>query len=223
VYALALVGQGLNPDSWTGFKTERAKVYDIFEQHTNNAVVLSGDVHDFWALQLHKDGEEEPIGINIVAGGVTANGWGPAVGAAFGPLGENAYNYFEEATKQADPFLQYAGIKDKGFWVIKANATHHVSEAIMINTDQFNPTPTNDALSLTRIAEGALAPYYCDASLVSTAGQKGSLVAQSSCEIEIMAPSNRRRATAAPTKPHANAAVCDCLFEEKIGAQCNCL
>eukprot|EP00962_Isochrysis_galbana_P058052 scaffold30738_cov105-Isochrysis_galbana.AAC.7 len=216
---------GLNPDSWTGFKHERAMLYDILKQHTNNAVVLSGDVHDFWALQLHKDGETEPIGINIVAGGVTANGWGTSVGAAFGPFGQNAYNYFEEATKLADPYLKYAGIKDKGFWVIKANATHHVSEAIMINTDEFNPNPTNDALALTPIVEGVLAPYYCDVSLVSTAGQKGSLVEQAACEIEFMVPSSRRRASSAPTQAqiHPRASPCDCLFEDKLGMQCNCL
>jgi len=223
LHAIGLVGQGWNPDSWTGFKHERAKLYDIFVQHTNNAVVLAGDVHDHFAYQMHKDGQTEPIGINIVAGGVTANGWGGYAGSAFGGLGANAYNYFEESWVQADPYLKYVGVKDKGFWVIKANATHHVSEAIMINTDDLNPTPTNGALSRTPIVEGVLAPYYCDGSLVTTAGQKGSLVKQTACEIEFMAPSSRRRASSAPKQPHARAAVCDCLFEEKIGAQCHCL
>jgi hypothetical protein len=223
VVGLGFYAQSWNADGWSGFKNERAKVYDIIDEHTNNAVVLSGDVHDHWAIQLHKEGEDETIGINIVAGGVTADGWGAAVGGALAGFGDNRYNYFEQAWKNADPFLKYAGLKDKGFWVIKANATHHVSEAICINTDDLNPTPTNGAISLTPIVEGELAPYYCDASLLSTAGERGSLVVQDACEIEFMAPSSRRRAAAAPTQPHANAAVCDCLFEDKIGAQCNCL
>ena len=215
--------QGWNPDSWTGFKHERAMLYDLLDQHTNNAVVLSGDVHDFWAHQMYRDGSEtSPVGINLVAGGVTANGWGSFVGNALSGLGDQRYNYFEEACMLTDPGLKYAGVKDKGFWVIKANATHHVAEAIMINTDDLSPTPTNSALSLSPITDGVLAPYYCDVSLVTTAGQRGSLVKQSSCEIEILAPSSRRRTASTPAKAHPKATVCDCLLEEKIGTACKC-
>ena len=86
------------------------KVYETFKTAANNVVVLSGDVRDSWAYTLHDSGEA--VGVNIVAGGVTANGWGPYVGPTFGPgFGAGAYNLFEESCRIEDPYLKYAGLK----------------------------------------------------------------------------------------------------------------
>ena len=224
LFGMGLTGTSWNPDSWSGFKNERQKVYQTFKSAANNVVVLSGDVHDSWAYTLHDSGE--PVGINIVAGGVTANGWGPYVGPAFSPgLGAAAYNLFEESCRITDPSLKYAGLKDKGFWVIKANATHHVAEAIQINTDDMAEQPTNDYLATQPIMEGSLAPFYCDASMVSTAGEVGSLYNQletgSGCEIHIDASARRR--LYAPRAPPKNIKQgCDCWLQEKLGAKCDC-
>ena len=57
--------------------------------------------------------------------------------------------------------------------MIKANATHHVAESILVNTDEYAEQPTNGYLATQPIVEGSLAPFYCDASMVSTAGEVG--------------------------------------------------
>ena len=107
--------------------------------------------------------------------------------------------------------------------VVKANATHHLSESILINTDDMAASPTNDELSLQPIVEGQLAPFYCDASLVTTAGQVGSMYKQRGCEIKF--DTRRRRRASAPTKPPpAGKAkkICDCSFAHKLGSPCEC-
>jgi len=60
--------------------------YDLFKDHTNNAIVLSGDVHDSWAYTM-KNTAGANVAVNIVAGGVTANGWGGVGGAVAAGLG----------------------------------------------------------------------------------------------------------------------------------------
>ena len=45
-----------NPDQWDGYPASRSRLYDTLEQHgIDNLVVLSGDIHSSWAVELCRD------------------------------------------------------------------------------------------------------------------------------------------------------------------------
>lgn len=249
MYALGVMGIGWNPDSWQvprcreryvlvpctlytaqpmhigrhsqGYRTEREKLYAIFKENTNNAVVLSGDVHDFFAYSM-QDKSGAKVGVNIVAGGVTSSGWGGVAGGLVAGFGTKAYNMFEAGWEKNDPLLKYAGAKDKGFWVMKVNSTHHIAESIMINDNDEAALATSSGWAKTPYA-ATLAAHYCDVKLTTVAGQQGSLTKTKNCEIKIGGANYRRRAgERVPVAPPSTKASCDCLFAEKLGAKCDC-
>ena len=67
-----------NLDGFDGFAHERSKLIEGFAQHTNNPIVLGGDLHDSWAWTLYDHGnmDGEPRAVNLGCPGVTSPGWG---------------------------------------------------------------------------------------------------------------------------------------------------
>lgn len=46
----------INTDQWDGYRAERARVFDLLETlNVDNAVVLTGDIHTSWAMDLSRD------------------------------------------------------------------------------------------------------------------------------------------------------------------------
>jgi alkaline phosphatase D len=68
-------GDGPDYDQWDGYPAEREMIYDYFQNHLGNFVVLSGDIHVSMALELRKDPfnlESEPIAVEFVNTSITA-------------------------------------------------------------------------------------------------------------------------------------------------------
>ena len=54
--ALAAGGVYVNMDQWDGYRSDRDRVFDIIEGNAiSNAVVLTGDIHSSWAMDLSRD------------------------------------------------------------------------------------------------------------------------------------------------------------------------
>jgi hypothetical protein len=166
--AAAIAGIPWNTDSWDGYQFERtqvchkcspdssrflplafhlshidmggAQICEIFKEHTNNAVVLSGDSHDAWAFTLTSTGDGETgdeVGVNLGTPGVASPGWlaylpplqsmgmdggfAPPVDddGSWAPLGAAGFEANNKLWVASNPGLKYANVKDKGFIAVK--------------------------------------------------------------------------------------------------------
>ncbi len=72
-------GNIVNPDSWGGYRTPRARTLEMLRDHAGNPIVLTGDEHQNYAGELHLDGQNpgpEPIAAEFVTTSITSNGDG---------------------------------------------------------------------------------------------------------------------------------------------------
>jgi alkaline phosphatase D len=62
-------------DDWTGYPAARERLLALLEQHAaKDSVVLTGDVHSSFAIDLMPDAERV-VGVEFVAPGITSPGW----------------------------------------------------------------------------------------------------------------------------------------------------
>ncbi|CAJ1966872.1 unnamed protein product [Cylindrotheca closterium] len=185
--AMSIKKISLNSDAWDGFAHERALLLEGLRTKTNNPIVLGGDSHDSWAYSLVEDGgfEGEKIAVNINAPAVTSGGYGRVVGALFGFIAgaiggiENLLKIVQDSLLADNSGLLYADINLKGFVAVTATKEKHVSEYILVETD----TMEIDYAAARGASDNITASFKCDASLVTAAGEPGSLSAQDGCEI----------------------------------------
>ena len=69
----------LNHDQWDGYPAARQRLFDVLrQQQVDNFVVLTGDIHSSWALELNEDPfaaqPMESLGVELVTPAVTSPG-----------------------------------------------------------------------------------------------------------------------------------------------------
>ena len=73
-------GEGVNTDSWAGYRTPRNRLLrHVRDQRIDNVVVLTGDEHQNFAGELHLNGREpegRPIATEFVSTSITSGGDG---------------------------------------------------------------------------------------------------------------------------------------------------
>ncbi|HUH73224.1 MAG TPA: alkaline phosphatase D family protein [Chitinophagales bacterium] len=94
---LILFGNVLNTDQWDGYSFERARLFDFINNNDiDNIVVLTGDIHTFWANDLPfgkkkytPTSRENAAGVEFVTSAVTSTGLpfpvAPAIVSALNP------------------------------------------------------------------------------------------------------------------------------------------
>ena len=71
--AVEIFGTPINTDSWDGYPAERQKLFDhLSTNNIDNMVVLTGDIHTSWAVDLKND--NNPVGVEMVTPSVTSPG-----------------------------------------------------------------------------------------------------------------------------------------------------
>ncbi|WP_189388892.1 alkaline phosphatase D family protein [Bacterioplanes sanyensis] len=67
-----------NYDQWDGYPAARSRLFDAIEQDAiENVVVLTGDIHSSWALELHRDpfaDNRRPLALELVTPAVSSPG-----------------------------------------------------------------------------------------------------------------------------------------------------
>ncbi len=114
-------GNGLNPDSWDGYTADRERFLGhVRDQGIDDLVVLTGDVHSSWAMELTTNPADLPtytsLGVEFVAPGITSPGFGDVFGP-FSPL-------FVETIRNplTNPHIKYLEVDSNGYLVLDVTA-----------------------------------------------------------------------------------------------------
>ncbi|MBY0493207.1 MAG: alkaline phosphatase D family protein [Cyanobacteria bacterium] len=107
-----------NPDSWDGYRSSRARVFDMIERaKVRNLAILTGDVHSSWAFDLPRD----PF-----AGYDTATGKG-SIGVEFAGTSVSSPSNLGRGpdgprqladTMAARPHLRYVDGRYRGYFIV---------------------------------------------------------------------------------------------------------
>ena len=125
VGAVNLLGSPVNTDSWDGYPAERQRLFNhLSSQNIDNTVVVTGDIHTSWALNLQNG--NTPVGVEFVSPSVTSPG---------APINLSAL-----ITAQ-NPHIKYVELTKKGFVLVDIDANRVQGDWYNISTlDQMDPT-----------------------------------------------------------------------------------
>lgn len=226
--AKQVFGVTYNLEGWGGFQHERAAVLDLLGRHSNNAVVLSGDMHDAYTFTL--SGASGPVAVNLATPGVTAPG---AWAVAFKPIAQllspdDPYGLMHESFRVSNLYtgLRYINVKDKGFVAVTVTRTEHVADYIMINdgpdSAKEGHAELGDSYMSTPYSTDA-APHFCAASLVTTEGLRGSVARAEVCRAEFNTARPALWDASVPSLHLADGArACECS-ELGVDPLCSCM
>lgn len=130
-------------DGWDGFSAERADLLaHVRKNDIRNFVVLTGDIHNFYAGVLREDfgdKKEEPVGVEIVGGSVTS--------AGFYEVTHSDLNLPARLIlPKLNPHLRYLDMKHHGY--VKARVTPEAAKFEFLAVD----TVLEERSRLSRIA-----------------------------------------------------------------------
>jgi len=114
------LGMPINLDAWDGYPSARSTVLSMFEK-MDNVVVLTGDTHNAWALELVKDenlaNAYDPdsgagaVAVELLTPSVTSAGFEASLPKAF-------LNPLAQILKIKNPHIKYANLKNRGYIVL---------------------------------------------------------------------------------------------------------
>jgi alkaline phosphatase D len=124
VGAVNLLGSPVNTDSWDGYPAERQRLFNhLSSQNIDNTVVVTGDIHTSWALNLQNG--NTPVGVEFVSPSVTSPG---------APINLSAL-----ITAQ-NPHIKYVELTKKGFVLVDIDTNRVQGDWYYISTiDQMDP------------------------------------------------------------------------------------
>lgn len=144
-----------NEDGWDGYEPTRTRLLDVVRADgIRNLVVLTGDVHSSWAMDVTDDPNDPAVydpdtgagslGVEFVAPGVTSSF--PAVG-------------FEEAILPQNPHIKYGETVHQGYVVLEL--TPDSAKASWYHFDDVSQPETVERVAatfVTRVGENHLVP-----------------------------------------------------------------
>ncbi len=123
----------VNADQWDGFRTERAEVLGALAQaNVENLLVCTGDIHSFYAAELHVDFAKptaKPVGVEYVTAGISSASLRALVdktipeGSVLRPVAENWAGSADKALMETNPHLKFADTDSYGFALMRIDGT----------------------------------------------------------------------------------------------------
>jgi alkaline phosphatase D len=115
----------VNCDQWDGYRSEREEILRNFVRNgINNLLVLTGDIHSFFASDLHVDfatPTAKPVGVEYVTAGISSASLKNLVdkfappGSTLRPIADAWANSADQALKDTNAHLRYANTNAYGF------------------------------------------------------------------------------------------------------------
>jgi len=129
-------GQYLNGDQWDGYRDERQAIFDhIAANGIDNTVVLTGDIHTSWAMDLTPD-PNNPVEL---AGGYNPLTGGGSLGVEFVGTSVTSSGLPELAAVQdvlrvVNPHIKYVDLERKGYLLVDVTPTRTTGEWWYLST-----------------------------------------------------------------------------------------
>ena len=122
----------INADQWDGYRAERTRVFDLLETlNVDNAVVLTGDIHTSWAMDLSRD-PANPLVYNALSG---AGSLGVEfVCTSVTSPGLDALNPLVPLLRLLNPHMKYVDLAQKGYMVLDITPQRTQAEWWYIST-----------------------------------------------------------------------------------------
>lgn len=122
----------VNCDQWDGFRSERAEILTaLTAAKVENLVVCTGDIHAFFAAELHTDFDApgpKPVGVEYVTAGISSASMKALVGnllpggSALRFIADAFTNGAGPALQRSNPHLKYADPDAYGFALVGVTA-----------------------------------------------------------------------------------------------------
>jgi len=138
---LRAFGVPVNMDQWDGYPVERENILNhIMDNEVENIVVLTGDIHTSWAIDIPLDGYDAASGANsagveFVTTSITSPGFELGVGAAL--------------IQSFNPHVKYVNLNKKGYIILDVNKDRTQGEWYHL-----------DNITTTTFSESLAAAYY---------------------------------------------------------------
>ncbi len=126
-------GAYVSTDQWDGYRTERAEILGAFQRaNVSNLLVCTGDIHSFWAAELHVDFDApgpKPVGVEYVGAGISSSSLQSVLSSyiladsPLSPIADALTNVLDRAILQSNPHLKYADADSYGFVLVAIDAT----------------------------------------------------------------------------------------------------
>lgn len=149
---LPVVGTGgvlLNADQWDGYNAERNRLFDLLQaKNVQNAVVLTGDIHTSWAMDLTRD-PSNPLTYNALTGAgslgvefVTPSVTSPGLEQLAG---------IQDVLRLLNPHLKYVDLAKKGYLLL--DITHERVQGEWWYVDTVLTASNVETLGATRVTQ----------------------------------------------------------------------
>lgn len=125
-------GQYLNGDQWDGYQAERSRIFaHLADQGIDNLVILTGDIHTSWAMDLSPD-PNNPISYNPLTG---AGSLGVEyVCTSVTSPGLDQLAPVQDAIRLVNPHMKYIDLAQKGYMVFDLTAERMLGEFWYVST-----------------------------------------------------------------------------------------
>ena len=123
----------MNTDQWDGFRSERAEILGALDAaKVQNLLVCTGDIHSFYAAELHVDfaaPKAKPVGVEYVTAGISSASLKALMekfitpDSPLRPVIDAWAGGADQALKDTNPHLKYADTNAYGFALVSIDAT----------------------------------------------------------------------------------------------------
>jgi len=131
-------GNALNPDAWDGYTAERDRLFGhLRNKRIANVVVLTGDVHSSWAMDLTEDPYDPvrynpltgagALGVEIVAPSVTSASLAESLNPELAPV-------LEAGLRADNPHLKYVELSRHGYVLLELDADRAQADWYFVDT-----------------------------------------------------------------------------------------
>lgn len=141
-----LPGPGLPiaTDAWDGYIPARARLFETLAR-VDDVVVVTGDFHNGWALELARDADLKSGGgydPSTGAGAVAVEFLTPSVTSPGfeGPLPDASLGVVRSAFLRKNEHIKWANLKDRGFMVLSVTPTHVETQYVFVPNVRVSAT-----------------------------------------------------------------------------------
>ncbi len=130
---IAADGKSADYDQWDGYPAERRKLFDLFRKHRGNIVVLSGDIHVCFVIELKEnpfDEMEEVSAVEFINTSLTSQNLDDKM--KWSPRTESLKH--EAALMRAFPHLKWCELDSHGFNIVDVTPERIQVEYWLVDT-----------------------------------------------------------------------------------------